>query len=93
MNNTYSSTWWCDYQDTDEQYKEILANHPDIGTQNLTHIIIDYHYDMQEAMAQIETLKGRIYELEQTLDGREHEDEGNHTLTRSDWAWPEKEED
>lgn len=108
MTKEYSSSWWCDYKDTPEQYQEILNHHPDIGTQNLTHIIIDFHYNLKEARAEIETLKGRIYELEQTLDGRENDfgltrkidpeidmltTEEVERLDRSQWAWAEKEED
>ena len=77
---------------TREEYEKLFgrfmsfdeAVRPDRG--ELMHTVVDLFYRLEDA-------RGRIYELEQTIDGREHEDEGNHTLTRSDWAWAEKEED
>lgn len=85
MNLKTYDLWLTSYKNTEEEYKALVLSAPT----DAAHALIDLHHNLKAATVYIETLEGRVYELEQTLAGRDTPEE----MTRDQWAWAEKEED
>lgn len=87
MNLKTYDLWLTGYKNTEEEYKALVLSAPT----DAAHALIDLHHNLKAATVYIETLEGRVYELEALLGGRDLDEA--ELADRASWAWPEKEED